>query len=250
MKEVDRVVRFLGSDGGQICLALPESFGSLEARRDKLERVCEAICSEWLARDRAARATKGKARKGDLERACYQLIVWCLEGDGLPYLLERRAQNNGYKKRRNFQRSDIFQLGLDAVFPRQRGGLTANQRKRLTQEMWFAFRHYIPDILFTGFVHQSGGSAAIERMGADHILDEFQGWIIEKRTEDGLLQFARGTYPPKIQRAVRARRRDLASSGRAEDLQLMMLLYAKMYDGRRRRSDPKGTFDPARPEIR
>ena len=243
------VIRFRASNGGTIELKLPESVGPLEPRKDRLDRICEAISSEWLERDRT-REENGKARKGDLERACYQLIVWCLEGDGLPYLLERRAKANDYKKRRNFQRRDVFQMGLDAIFPRQRGGLTANQRKRLTPEMWFAFRHYIPDFLFTGFIHQSGGSTAIERMGADHILDEFRDWVIDRRTDDGLLQFARGTYPPKIQRAVRAKRRELASSSRTEDLHRMMALFAKITDGRRRRFDPKGTFDPAKARLR
>lgn len=73
-------VRFIASDGRQIALPLPESLGGLESKREALGRVCDAISAEWLKRsDKKGR----KERKTDLERACYQVIVRCLEGDGL-----------------------------------------------------------------------------------------------------------------------------------------------------------------------
>jgi hypothetical protein len=240
-----QMIRFEASSGGTIELKLPESIGRLEPRKERLDRICAAICSEWLAREPRDKSVRRKVRRSDLERACYQLIIWCLEGDGLPYLLRQRAKINGYGSRKLRPRKNVFQVGLDAIFPKRSGALTANQRKRLVEEMWFAFRHYIPDFLFVGFIYQTGGSTKIGEIGLDHIMEDLRGWVIEKRTDDGLLQLARGTYPPQIQRAVRERRCELAASDRLEDVMRVLNVYAKVTDGRRRRFDPKGDFDPA-----
>lgn len=239
-----RSMRIEAADGNSTMFAMPESSGRIDAQEKQFDRIAKAISEAWKARVTPPHSNQ-KARRSDLERACYHLITWCLEKD-LVRLLKRRAKIKRHKERKIAHRSEVFHVGLDAIFERQRDGLTANQRARLVREMWFAFRHYIPEFMFVGFIHQCGGSVRIAQLGVDHILPDFREWVIERRTNDGLLQRARGSYDAEIQRAVRAKRRALVSSNRIADVHRTIALFAGLYEGRRRQFVRNGDYDLGR----
>lgn len=204
----DSVIRFESSKPGEppVQHELPIGGSDPEVAFEGLRRAGRLIADEWEARTPA-----GTARHHpDLERACYQLILHCLYGEGLIDQLKRLARQHDYAARPLDYPRNRFKLGLDAIFHKVPNQILSDRdRSRLWAAMWYAFRHYIPPALFNGFIHEAGGGEKILKNGVQNIDQSFIAWIVERRVDDTLISPMRGSYPEAIRTAVRLRRHDL-----------------------------------------
>lgn len=210
-------------DDGNTRLNLPyNDQGTVDALGtfDKLSKV---IVSHFLSEQLAAKAHSSRKTFSyvSLKRNCYVAISEILL-QGHKSIFELRLRQYARYSRRRFDGLNPFQRGLLAIFAHDTARdnsrskvsddkpkelLSAKNRHIFGQQMWQAFRHYVPPEFLNGFVWETGGSVA--RPFGRHdgfIMEDYEEWVIREFLNDE--SNVRGRYPSNIVSGARARLRE------------------------------------------
>ena len=202
--------------GGSRTIKLPEQYDEYGEAKAKFERACRLIETELKARavalEQLPKTPKGNRKQNCydwMKPACYVLISSVLELEYNQIFLDRLERHHRYP------RSDPatlgpFQLGLNAVFANDGPAdqcLAPDIRYRISRELFYAYRHFIPHELINGFLVQVGGVlSSLERKDGESIEPQFREWVIFHLLNTSLSHEGRGTYPKSIGDELRKRR--------------------------------------------
>lgn len=187
-----------------------EALGMFDSLSKKI--VADFLTELVAAKTHSSRKTVNYA---PLKKNCYTVIGEILmQGHG--NLFELRLRQYSRYSRRHFHHLNPFQRGLLAIFAHDAARdntrskvsddkpkelLSAKNRHIFGQQMWQAFRHYVPPEFLNGFVWETGGGAA-RPMGRHDgmIYYSYRDWVIRERAGDETN--VRGRYPMIIDKAA------------------------------------------------
>ena len=177
---------------------LPMSPDDQEAE-ELIEAAAHAICIESVN-------IKNARRSGDpaqdpwaewVRPVCYRFIEHCIAQSLEDHLNKRLA-----RYRRYTDSEDIFSRYLLAIFAEDAVNFTESDRYRLSWELWYAYRHYVPWQFLNGFIinlKNFSKQKALNRIEAG-----FSDWIALHRSANPDVS-SRGIYPKAIEELSRNR---------------------------------------------
>jgi hypothetical protein len=179
------------------------SLRQLEDEGGQFQRFAAVVQREWRARQ--VMSERGAAIKW-MRPICYRWVVHLLDTDSVDIL---RDMVINAKRGRHGQAisTNPFSIALLALWARNKPseGPTEKQREAMGVSLWQAYRHYIPDVLLAGFLHQLG-EPRLRELGAskEAIEPSFKEWIIQQRALSSLTEISceRGPYPHPIDKGV------------------------------------------------
>lgn len=134
--------------------------------------------------------------------------------EDLTNIFEERIKDCKRNPRRKREGLNPFQHGLMALFADAREtknvpnpkAISPRDRERIGKELWYAYRHYVPQEFLAGFLKQVRSPDLARRSVEGEIEAGFEEWIINSyaaEMNDDTSGFdARGTYPKGIEKAA------------------------------------------------
>lgn len=171
---------------------LPAHFDSLDAAQ-KIEIAAQEISLE-SSRRKAKRRVKHQSDPwiSWVRPVCYRFIDHCLE-NGLEDHLRSRIRRYG----RSTSSDDIFSVSLLAIFADDPADFTEADRHKISRQLWYAYRHYVPWQFLNGFLSQLPKFESQKALSK--IEPGFEDWIIMRRSVDYTTRTLRGRYPANIE---------------------------------------------------
>ena len=184
-------------EGGQHLIALP-NFGTPNSD-EMIELGAKALCNE-SARRKAARKDPGSSVvtwESWLLPISYRFICHMIE-EGLESEILRRIK----KYKRHTSSENVFSRYLLGIFAEDQANFTESDRHRISRQLWYAYRHYVPWLFLNGFLLQMKDFD----LQSDLLKIEpgFEDWIIERRALPFEDRRIRGAYPKHIEDGCRS----------------------------------------------
>jgi hypothetical protein len=171
-----------------------------------IEEAAHVICLELAAVRGSDKPSDSQDRKISawLRPVCYQFISHCIEAGLLEHLRNRLKRYRRYTNTEN-----LFAFSLSSMFAEDAANFTPTHRTRLSRELWYAYRHYVPWPFVHGFIGSTRNCESETRL---HLLEpQLTDWIITHRAldVDPTSMSAKGHYPRHIEAAVRIERQKI-----------------------------------------
>lgn len=190
-------------EGGQHAIALPD-FGTPNSD-EMIELGAKALCDESRRRKAARRNSRSSTEAWEswLRPVSYRFICHMIE-EGLESDILRRIK----KYKRHTSSENIFSRYLLGIFAEDQANFTESDRHRISRQLWYAYRHYVPWHFLNGFLLQMKDFD----LQSDLLKIEpgFEDWIIERRAFPSQDRRIRGAYPKHIEDGCRARMQQFA----------------------------------------
>lgn len=225
-------------DSGHTIESLEPAWDGEANECPNLEMLISKICDEHAVRKARSRSTaighgKDEARLPVslnlwLKPICYNIIL-SYENADMHGVLDRRIGNHGRHSRGTPKNLSIFQIGLMALFAHReaRSILDVRERDRMSRQMWYAFRHYIPPALINGFNCQFPENSRASKSEQPELEPSMISWVVEQRSiwfdMPGELEELRGKYPDEIIKKfeyILSKRRIINSKANYNDIEL------------------------------
>lgn len=161
-----------------------------------IEEAAHKICLESAKQKEMRRAGDLRSWLSWVRPICYRFIVHCIE-HGCMDDLRRRIRR--YNRQTNSE--DLFSVCLLAIFAEDSANFTESDRYRISRQLWYAYRHYVPWQFLNGFLSQLHNFENQKMLS--RIERGFEDWIVQRRSVDyGSVEY-RGNYPEEIEVRVR-----------------------------------------------
>jgi hypothetical protein len=175
-------------------------------KETELDRVAKIIVDEYQLRrknaDPRSSNIDGLTPSEWLRVTLYGVILVWLDHDEHTLLEDRIPERMAASQSIDASPAALFHRSIAAVLADSGHLITASERKRMAEPMWYAFRHYIPPELLLGFNHQYPGHRVDYALGLDDLEPSLTEWMKEQRLyalwRGGQLEDYRGDYPPDI----------------------------------------------------
>lgn len=182
-----------------------------------VERLALAITGEYLVRRKLPWRHPDYVRpKNWLKPVCYHAIQTCLRLELFEALEARIAKFHRLLRGPSRERS-VFMIGIMGIIAHDLSGSGAEgelpksiiderERKRMADEMWWGFRHYIAPSELASFNRKFPLHRAKPQPHKDHVEQELYDLVIDRRGSPKMLpgdiEHERGWYPDEIEVAA------------------------------------------------
>lgn len=184
-------------EGGQHAIALPD-FGTPNSD-EMIELAAKALCIESARRKDARRKPRSSTKVWEswFRPVSYRFVCHIIDEGFEDEILARIKKYKRYTESEN-----VFSRYLLGIFAEDQANFTESDRHRMSRQLWYAYRHYVPWNFLNGFLLQLKDFDV--QSDLLRIEPGFEDWIIERRALSPEDRRIRGAYPKHIEDRCRA----------------------------------------------
>lgn len=157
-------------------------------------KACLLIGEEWHLRDK-----HGKRDHDWTKKVCYALIIAMTE-QGFGELFRDRLVEFD-RKPAGERVEQLFLRGIRAIFAHDLGIIELINPHRFADELWIAYRHYVPVEFLTGFLRTNSPKKRPSLINEGRIDPEMRAWVVIERARDDCPNL-RGSYDDQLETKV------------------------------------------------